>query len=145
MRQKKIDALMPQATNFAKVAAASSLESASKLLNMHVVSTKAFTRVTGAQELAQAPEAVGAAFTLPLHVVSAPIRGLGEVIVERVDNRVPASRAAFDTQKEALRQQALQSFRRQRVSDFLANLKAVAKIDDRRKQVESSARTSTTQ
>ena len=145
MREKKIDALMPQATNFAKVAAASSLESASKLLNMQVVSTKPFTRVTGAQELAQAPEVVGAAFTLPVHVVSAPIRGVGEVVVMRVDNRTPASRIVFDSQKEGLRQQALQSFRRQRVQDFLANLKAVAKIDDRRKQVESSARTSTTQ
>ena len=145
MREKKIDALMPQATNFAKVAAASSLESASKLLNMQVVSTKPFTRVTGAQELSQAPEVVGAAFTLPLHVVSAPIRSLGEVVVMRVDNRTPASRTVFDSQKEGLRQQALQSFRRQRVSDFLANLKAVAKIDDRRKQVESSARTSVAQ
>ena len=145
MRQKKIDALMPQATNFAKVAAAGTLESASKLLNMQLVSTKTFTRVTGVQELAQAPEAVGAAFTLPLHVVSSPIRGMAEVVVVRVDNRTPASRAAFDTQKDALRQQALQSFRRQRVSDFLANLKAVAKIDDRRKQVEASARTSVAQ
>src|SRR6185503_12989225 len=64
-RQKKIDALIPQATNFAKVAAASTLESASKLMNMQPVTTKYFTRVSGAQELAQAPEAVGAAFTLP--------------------------------------------------------------------------------
>ncbi|HMJ18296.1 MAG TPA: peptidyl-prolyl cis-trans isomerase, partial [Gemmatimonadaceae bacterium] len=47
LRQKKIDALLPQARNFAKVAAASSLEGAAKLMNMEVVSTKPFTRVTG--------------------------------------------------------------------------------------------------
>jgi len=140
LRQKKIDALMPQARNFAKVAAASSLESAAKLMNMQPVTTKYFTRVSGVQELAQAPEAVGAAFTLPLHAVSEPIRGSGAVIVERVDNRIMASRAAFDSQKQALKQQALQQLRQQRVREFLTNLKAVAKIDDRRKQVEASSR-----
>jgi peptidyl-prolyl cis-trans isomerase D len=145
VRQKKIDALVPQATNFAKVAAASSLESAAKLMNMEVVKTKPFTRVTGVPELAQLPEAVGAAFTLPLHLVSAPIKASGGVVIERVDNRVPASRAAFETQKEVLRQQALQQLRQERVREFLTNLKAVARIDDRRKSVEASARRSATQ
>jgi peptidyl-prolyl cis-trans isomerase D len=143
LRQKKIDALLPQARNFAKVAAASSLESASKLMNMQVVSTKPFTRVTGVPELAQAPEAVGAAFTLPLHTVSEPIRSTGEVVVERVDNRMPANRAAFDTQKETLRSQALQQLRQQRVREFLTNLRSVAKVDDKRKQIEASARRTT--
>jgi peptidyl-prolyl cis-trans isomerase D len=143
LRQKKIDALLPQARNFAKVAAASSLESASKLMNMQVVATKAFTRVTGVPELAQAPEAVGAAFTLPLHAVSEPIRSTGEVVVERVDNRIPANRATFDSQKEALRSQALQQLRQQRVQEFLTNLRAVAKVDDKRKQIEASARRTT--
>ena len=143
MRQKKVDALVPQATNFAKVAAASSLESAAKLLNMGIVKTKLFTRVTGVPELAQLPEAVGAAFTLPLHAVSDPIKAGSGVVVERVDNRIPASRAAFDAQKGALRQQVLQQLRQQRVKDFLANLRAVAKIDDKRKQVEASTRQTT--
>ena len=145
MRRKKIDALVPQATSFAKGAAASSLEGAAKLMNMEVVKTKPFTRVTGVPELAQLPEAVGAAFTLPLHVVSAPIKASGGVVVERVDNRVPASRAAFEAQKEALRRQELQQLRQQRVREFLANLRTVAKIDDMRKQVEASARRGTTQ
>jgi peptidyl-prolyl cis-trans isomerase D len=140
VRQKKVDALVPQATNFAKVASASTLESAAKLLNMQVVKTKPFTRVTGVPELAQLPEAVGAAFTLPLDVVSAPIKAEAGVVVERVDGRVPASRTAFEAQKEALRQQELQQLRQQRVRDFLTNLRAVAKINDRRKQVEASAR-----
>lgn len=140
LRQKKVDALLPQARNFAKVAAAGSLETAAKLLNMQVVNTKPFTRVTGVQELAQAPEAVGAAFALPLNVVSEPIRGTGAVVVERVDKRFPASRAAFDSQRTVLRQQSLNALRQQRVKEFLANLRAVAKIDDKRKSVEASAR-----
>jgi len=143
LRQKKVDALLPQARNFAKVAGASSLESAAKLLNMQVVSTKPFTRVTGVPELAQAPEAVGAAFTLPLRTVSEPIRSTAEVVVERVDTRIPASRAVFEAQKATVRAQALQQIRQERVRIFLANLKAVAKIDDKRKQVEASARRTT--
>ncbi len=145
VRQKKIEALVPQAANVAKIAAASSLEQAAKVTNLQVVKTKAFTRVTGVPELAQAPEAVGAAFTLPVGVVSAPIKASGAVVVERVDNRAPASRAAFETQKEGLRQQAMAQLRQERVRDFLTNLKAVAKIDDRRKSVEASARRSVTQ
>jgi peptidyl-prolyl cis-trans isomerase D len=143
LRQKKIDALIPQARNYAKIAAASSLEQAAKLMNLQVVSTKPFTRVTGVPELAQAPEAVGAAFMLPLHTVSEPIRSTGEVVVERADNRIPASRAAFEAQKDALRTQSLQQLRQQRVKEFLSNLRAVAKIDDKRKQVEASARRTT--
>ncbi len=143
LRKKKIDALVPQAGNFAKVAAASSLEQAAKLMNLSVVSTKPFTRVTGVPELAQAPEAVGAAFTLPLHTVSEPIRSTGEVVVERVDNRIPASRAAFETQKDRVRTQAVQQLRQQRVREFLTNLRAVAKVDDKRKRVEASARRTT--
>jgi hypothetical protein len=58
---------------------------------------------------------------------------------------VPASRTAFEAQKELLRQQALQQLRQERVREFLSNLRAVAKIDDRRKSVEASARRSATQ
>jgi hypothetical protein len=65
------------------------------------------------------------------------------VVIERVDNRLPASRSAFDAQKAGLRQQVAQQLRQQRVRDFLTNLRAVAKIDDRRKQVEASARRTT--
>jgi parvulin-like peptidyl-prolyl isomerase len=114
-------------------------------MNFQVVSPKPFTRVSGAQELAQSPEAVGAAFTLPPNTASKPITGMSEVIVERVDNRIPANRAEFEKQKEALRSQALQTFRQQKVRDFLTNLKSVAKIDDRRKQVEASTRSTTSQ
>jgi parvulin-like peptidyl-prolyl isomerase len=112
-------------------------------MGLQVISTKPFTRVTGVPELAQAPEAVGAAFTLPLGTVSEPIRSMGEVVVERVDNRIPASRSAFEAQKNLMRGQALQQLRQQRVRAFLTNLRAVAKIDDRRKQVEASARRTT--
>jgi hypothetical protein len=77
---------------------------------------------------------------LPLNTVSEPIRAMAGIVIERVDNRIPASRAAFEAQKDALRQQALGQLRQERVREFLANLRAVAKIDDKRKQIEASAR-----
>jgi peptidyl-prolyl cis-trans isomerase D len=140
VRQKKVDALMPQATNFAKVAAAGSLESAANLLNQKVIKPKPFTRVSGAPELTNLPEAVGAAFTLPLDSVSAPIKAPGGVVVLRVDNRLPARREDFEKQKDILRRQELQQARQQRVREFLANLRATADIDDNRRDVEASAR-----
>ena len=143
LRQKKIDLLIPQAKNVAKVAGATTLERASKLLNMEMQTTKPFTRVTGVPEFARLPEAVGAAFSLPLNTVSEPIRSMDGVVVERVDRRVPANRATFDAQKEGLRQQELQQLRRQRVTDYLANLRAVAKVDDKRKKIQTASRSLT--
>ena len=140
MRQKKIDALLPRARNFAKVAAASTLESAAQLMGQKILKSEAFTRATGAPELTNLPEAVGAAFTLPLDTVSEPIKSPGGVVVMRVDERQPADRAAFDAQKDALRAQALQQARQQRVRDFLSNLRATADIEDNRREVEASAR-----
>ena len=140
IRQKKVDALIPQATNFAKVAAASSLESAAKLLNQKIIKPSPFTRVSGAPELTNLPEAVGAAFSLPLDSVSAPIKAPGGVVVMRVDNRLPARREDFEKQKDVLRRQELQQARQQRVREFLANLRATADIEDNRRDVEASAR-----
>ncbi len=143
MSEKKVDALMPRATNFAKVAAAGSLEQSARIMNQRVVKPRSFTRVTGAPELTNLPEAVGAAFTLPLDSVSAPIKATGGVVVMRVDERKLADRAAFEVQKEALRAQELQQARQQRVREFLANLRTTAKIDDNRRDVEASARRAT--
>ncbi len=140
MRGKKIEALMPRATNFAKVAAAGSLESAASLMKQRIVKTQPFTRVTGSPELTNLPEAVGAAFALPLDSVSAPIRATAAVVVMRVDERKLADRAAFEAQKEMLRAQELQQARQARVREFLANLRESADIDDNRREVEASAR-----
>ncbi|HEU4749125.1 MAG TPA: peptidyl-prolyl cis-trans isomerase [Gemmatimonadaceae bacterium] len=140
MRQKKIDMLIPRARNFAKVAAAGSLESAAQLMGLKILEPKAFTRATGAPELTNLPEAVGAAFSLPLDTVSEPIKTPGGVVVMRVDERQAADRAAFDAEKDGLRAQALQQARQQRVREFLGNLRATADIEDNRREVEASAR-----
>ncbi len=140
LRQKKVDALVPQARNFARVAAAGTLESAARLMDQKIIKPKPFTRVTGAPELTNLPEAVGAAFGLPLDVVSEPIKSAGGVVVMRVEERQPANRTAFEAEKDGLRRQELQQTRQQRVREFLANLRAAAEVEDNRRGVEASAR-----
>ncbi len=142
VRRKKVDQLITPANNFAKVAAAGTLETASQLMGMKVVKPAVFSRVSGAAELTGLPEIVGASFSLPLDQVSEPLKTVGGVAVMRVDERTPASRAAFDAQKDAQRQAETQQLRQQRVREFLGNLRQAAKIDDRRKSVESSSQRS---
>jgi len=142
VRRKKVDQLITPANNFAKVAAAGTLEAASQLMGMKIVKPAVFTRVSGAAELTGLPEIVGASFSLPLDQVSEPLKTVGGVAVMRVEERTPASRAAFEAQKDAQRQAETQQLRQQRVREFLGNLRQAAKIDDRRKSVESSSQRS---
>jgi len=140
MREKKLTALGPAAHNFAKLAAAGSLEAASKLTNMDLQRTGMFTRVTGDPGLGGLPEVIGAAFALPVGAVSDPIRSVGAVVVERVDKRILADSAAWEAQKVVQRQSEINTLRQQRVRLFLDNLRQTAKITDRRKQIEAAAR-----
>ncbi|HXG70022.1 MAG TPA: peptidyl-prolyl cis-trans isomerase [Gemmatimonadaceae bacterium] len=140
VRKKKVDQLVTPANNFAKVAAAGTLETASQLMGMKIVTPAVFTRVSGAPELTGLPEIVGASFSLPLDQISAPLKTEGGIAIIRVEERTPASRAVFDAQKDAQRQAETQQLRQQRVREFLGNLRQAAKIDDRRKSVESSSR-----
>ncbi len=141
-KQKKLKMLTTQARNFAKLAAAGSLEDASRLTKIPVTQTSAFTRVSGESNLAGLPEAAGAAFSLPVGAASDPIVSTTGVVVERVDRRVSADRAAWEAQRAGQRQSELDKLRQQRVREFLDNLKAVAKITDRRKQIEAATRRS---
>lgn len=140
MREKKLTAVGPAAQNFAKLAAAGSLEAASKLTNIPLQTTGMFTRVTGDPNLGGLPEVIGAAFALPVGAVSDPIRSVGAVVVERVDKRSPADSAAWEAQKVVQRQSEIDTLRQQRVRLFLDDLRQTAKITDRRRQIEAAAR-----
>lgn len=142
MTDKKLEKLGTQARNFAKLAAAGSLEDASKLTSIPVLHTGMFTRVTGDPALGGLPEVIGAAFALPIGAVSEPIKSVGAVVVERVDRRVPADSAAWEAQKSTQRATELNAMRQQRVRAYLDNLRQAAKITDRRKQIEAATRRS---
>ena len=67
--------------------------------------------------------------------------------IDAVDQDVGRARqfvgqAAFDAQKTVQRSQIMDLLRRQRIQDFVANLRAEAKIVDNRKKIDQAARRS---
>ena len=143
MTEKKIDRLMTTAKDFATAAASSSLESAAQARNLTVTTSDPFTRGGFVAGMGRLNEAIGAAFSLPIGAVSAPVRTNAGVVVLRVDRRVEADRKAWEDQKATQRQQVVQGMRQQRVQAFMQQLRADANIDDRRKELAQAARQST--
>jgi peptidyl-prolyl cis-trans isomerase D len=141
--EKKLDKLTTKAKEFAKVAATSTLESAAASQGLKVTTSEAFTRGGFVAGLGRLNEAVGAAFSLPVGAVSNPVKTNDAVAVIRVDRRVDADHAAWETQKSAQRQQVTQGLRQQRIQAFLQQLRTDAKIDDRRKTLAEAARQTT--
>ena len=139
-REKKLDMLVSQADTLAREAAVTSLEAAAQKHGMTAVQTPMFTRNSILPEVGRYNQAIGAAFSLPVGVVSAPIRTPDAVVVERVDARKLADRGAFDAQKIAQRAQLEDLLRRKRVQDFVTNLRAEAKIVNNQKKIEQAAR-----
>jgi peptidyl-prolyl cis-trans isomerase D len=138
--QKKLDKLMPRAQQFATAAAKTSLEEAAKATGLEIRKSDRFTRIGGAAGIGRLNQAIGAAFSLPIGSVSAPIRVYDGIFVERVDQRTMTDRAAWEKEKGAQRAQVTQQLRQQRVRDFLQNLRDNATIKDRRKEIESTNR-----
>jgi peptidyl-prolyl cis-trans isomerase D len=141
MAEKKVDLLAPKAQQIAAaVAGGKTLEQAAEAQGLHVEKTPMFTRTMPVPGLGQATEAIGAAFGLSQGAVSDPVKTTSAVFVLRADRRVNADRAAWEKQKAQQRTTALQSLRRQRIQDFLTNLREGAKIEDHRKEIEQQNR-----
>lgn len=141
-RKKAVQKLVGPAQKLATAAAASSLEQAGQILNTPVQKTDPFTRITGIPSLPNWYRVVGGAFALPVGQVSQPIATDDAVFVIRVDDRHEADRKAFEAQKAAERREVLQSMQQARIQEFLANLRAAAKITDRRKAIQTELRRS---
>jgi len=141
--EKKLDRLVAQAKEFSTAAAASTLEAAAQQKSLKVTTSDAFTRGGFVPGMGRLNEAIGASFSLPIGVVSSPVRTPDGVVVIRVDRRVDADRTAWEAQKTVQRQQLMQGMRQQRIQAYLQQLRADAKIDDRRKQVAQDARATT--
>jgi len=135
---------MEPARRFAADAAATSLERTAKAANKTVVTSTTFTPTGYVADLGRMTEAIGAAFRLPVGAVSQPIETSTDVVVMRVDRRVPADSAAWVKQKDTQRQNVLRDLRRQRVEEFLSDLRQVATVTDNRKVVEAAAKKATT-
>ena len=137
---RAVSRLAPTAQQLATAARNSSLESAAAAAGQTVSSTGMTTRGGSVKSFGQLGEVVGAAFALPVKVVSAPIRQSDGMYVLRVDAKNPADRAAFDAQKNDLRSRRLAQLGQQRLQMFLEDLRKTAKIDDRRKELNAAQR-----
>jgi peptidyl-prolyl cis-trans isomerase D len=138
--RKSLDAKMEAAKQVAIAAAATSLEAAAQTASRSVQKAPPFNRVGFVAGMGQLNEAVGAAFTLPVGAISAPVRTEHGVFVIRVDQKVAADKAKFEAQKSEQRQQAMNAMRDSRVQAFIGALRKDAKIEDRRKKIQSSLR-----
>jgi len=143
LAEKKLDRLLTRAKAFASAASTSSLEAAAQAQGLKPTTSDAFTRGGFAPGLGRLNEAIGAAFSLPVGAVSSPIRTNESVVVLRVDRRADADRTAWEAQKATQRTQLMQALRQQRIQAFLQQLRADAKVDDRRKDLAQAARQTT--
>jgi peptidyl-prolyl cis-trans isomerase D len=143
-RDHALDSLTKAAQAFAVAAGHDGLEAAAARASLPVQKTPAFTRVTFVLGLGQYTEPIGAAFALAAGAVSAPIRSDDGVYVIRVDRRVTGDRAAFDREKDVVRQQRLQQLKQQRVQLFLSDLRSGAKIEDHRADINATQRRAAT-
>jgi peptidyl-prolyl cis-trans isomerase D len=143
-KQRGLDHLATKAQEIATKAAGSSLEQAAKAGNLEAIKSPPFTRTSFVPDLGQMTEAVGAAFTLPVGAVSAPIKTDNAVFVLRVDRRIASDSAAWLKQKDTQRQTVMRTLRSERVEEFLADLRHVATIVDNRKVLETANRRAAT-
>ncbi|MGH7616030.1 MAG: peptidyl-prolyl cis-trans isomerase [Gemmatimonadaceae bacterium] len=138
--ERAIDQLLPAAQKLATAAAASSLDAAAQQASRKVEQTPMFSRSSFVAGLGQFSEPVGAAFGLPVGAVSQPVKSTTGVFVLRVDKRVLSDSAAWAAQKLAQRTTRLEQLRQQRLQMFLEDIRKAAKVDDRRKQIQSAMR-----
>jgi peptidyl-prolyl cis-trans isomerase D len=143
-RQRGLDHLVAKAQALATKAASSSLEQAAKADTLEAIKSPPFTRTSFVPELGQMTAAVGAAFALPAGTVSAPIKTDNAVFVLRVDRRVASDSAVWLKQKDTQRQTVMDTLRRERFEEFMADLRHLAKIVDNRKLLESANRRAAT-
>ena len=143
-QEKALDLLLVPARRLATQATATSLEQAAKAAKLTVVNSPSFTPTGYVPDVGRMNEVIGAAFGLPVGTVSDPIKTSSAVFVIHVDHRVPADSAAWVKQKEDQRQTVLRDLQRQRVEEFLSDLREIASVTDNRKAVEAAAQKTST-
>ena len=138
--EKQIDNLLPNAQKLSSAAAASTFEAAAQQAGKKPEQTPLFSRSSIVPGLGQFTQAVGAAFALPTGAISDPIKTDEGVYVIRVDKRISADSTAWAAQKEAQKSIRLNQLRQQKVQMFLQDIRKAAKVDDRRKAINSATR-----
>ena len=140
VRQKKVQTHLPRAQEFARKAATTSLEAAAAEQGLEVTKSPLFNRISFVPGIGQGNEAIGAAFALAAGAVSAPVATEEAVFVIRVDRRINADREKWEAQKQVQRTLLTRSLREERVRTYLEDLRASARIEDRRKEIDAALR-----
>jgi peptidyl-prolyl cis-trans isomerase D len=139
-RQKKVQTLLPKARELASKAATTSFEAAAAAQGVEVTKSPLFNRISFVPGLGQGNEAIGASFALAVGAVSSPVVTDDAVFVIRTDRRINADRTKWEAQKQVQRALLTRSLREDRVRSYLEDLRASAKIEDRRKEIDAAAR-----
>lgn len=139
-RKKAIETIRPRADALADAAKRRGLEAAAQEAALPVSTGRPFTRLTAVAGLGRANEAIGAAFTLPIGSVSAPIPTTEGVVVLRVDRRVTADSTEWAAQKKQQRDFILRTLREQRVREYLDELRKSGAVKDKRREIQEATR-----
>jgi peptidyl-prolyl cis-trans isomerase D len=142
-RRKAVQALMPEATEFAKSAASVSLEQAAAIKSYKIETTPPATRVSFVPNLGPASPVIGAAFGLSTGAVSEPVVADDGLYVVRTDRKSLASKDEWQKQLPVQRLQMEQQMQQDRFRQYIAALREEANVVDRRKEVMAAARRQT--
>lgn len=134
--QKKKDLAQVRAGEVAaKLKGATDLASAATALGIPPETLGPFTRLSPPAQLQQEPEVIGAAFGLRVGERSGLIQGEAANFLVQSLYRKLADSSAWLAQRDQQRSSLLQPARQARIQQYLAALKARAKIVDRRKEL----------
>jgi peptidyl-prolyl cis-trans isomerase D len=111
------------------------LEQVAQARGLSVQRAGPFTRVEANPVLGQANAAVGAAFGTPIGQVGPPAVTPAGVFVIRPVSRTAADRREFERQKVALRAEAQRQLQQDLLGQWMSNVRADAKIVDKRAEV----------
>jgi peptidyl-prolyl cis-trans isomerase D len=139
-REKKLEAMLPQAGRIAARAASTTLEDAAREAGASVQKAPMFTRMSFVQGIGRDNEAIGAAFALASGAVSAPVLTEDAIFILRIDRRVNADRDAWLRQLGVQRQLLTQSLQQEKVQAFVQGLRDKATIVDERKKLNEMGR-----
>jgi peptidyl-prolyl cis-trans isomerase D len=116
----------------AEIRGGRTLEQVAQARGLTVQRAGPFTRVEANPVLGQANAAVGAAFGTPIGQVGPVAVTPAGVLLVRPVARTAADRRTWETQKTALRAEATQQLRQDLLGQWMANVRADAKIKDNR-------------
>jgi len=141
--QQALDRMVPKGLTFAKQAPRPHQQPAAQSDKLTVSKSPPFTPTSYVPDIGQMNQVIGAAFAIPVAAIRT--RGVGCCSVRAAGrSRVPSDTPAWSKQKDEQRQKLLGDLRRQRVQEYLADLREAAKITDNRKAIEAAAKRSTT-